>query len=93
MATLKVAVILGSTRPGRNGKAVADWIVDRAGARTAAEYDLVDLLDWPLPSMDEPLPPFMGQYRGAHTRTWAAKVAEYDGYVFVTPSTTTPSPP
>ena len=29
MSDLKIAVILGSTRPGRNGKAVADWVVDR----------------------------------------------------------------
>ncbi|MFJ1744932.1 NADPH-dependent FMN reductase [Streptomyces sp. NPDC088116] len=85
MSTLKIAVILGSTRPGRNGKAVADWIIDRAGARTAAEYELVDLTDWPLPFMDEPIPPSMGQYQGEHTRAWAAKVAEFDGYVFVTP--------
>ncbi|MFE0460265.1 NADPH-dependent FMN reductase [Kitasatospora sp. NPDC058965] len=85
MSTLKIAVILGSTRPGRRGKPVADWIVDRAGARTGAEYELVDLADWPLPFMDEPLPPSMGQYQGEHTRAWAAKVAEFDGYVFVTP--------
>ncbi|MEY9848760.1 NAD(P)H-dependent FMN reductase [Streptacidiphilus sp. BW17] len=85
MSTLKIAVILGSTRPGRNGKAVADWIVDRAGARTGAEYELVDLADWPLPYMDEPMPPSMGQYQGEHTKSWAAKIAEYDGYVFVTP--------
>ncbi|RAG85936.1 NADPH-dependent FMN reductase [Streptacidiphilus pinicola] len=85
MSTLKIAVILGSTRPGRNGKAVADWVVDRAGARTGAEYELVDLADWPLPFMDEPIPPSMGQYQGALTKAWAAKVAEFDGYVFVTP--------
>ncbi|MFJ5921099.1 NADPH-dependent FMN reductase [Kitasatospora sp. NPDC092948] len=85
MSTLRIAVILGSTRPGRNGKAVADWIVDRAAARTGAEYELVDLADWPLPFMDEPLPPSMGQYRHEHTRAWAAKVAGFDGYVFVTP--------
>ncbi|MHB9863510.1 NADPH-dependent FMN reductase [Streptomyces sp. YIM S03343] len=78
-------MILGSTRPGRNGKGVADWVIGRAGDRTAAEYELVDLADWPLPFMDEPLAPSMGQYQGEHTRAWAAKVAEYDGYVFVTP--------
>ncbi|WP_331744516.1 NAD(P)H-dependent oxidoreductase [Kitasatospora sp. NBC_01300] len=85
MSTLKIAVILGSTRPGRNGKAVADWVIDRAGARAGVEYEPVDLADWPLPFMDEPLPPSMGQYQGEHTKAWAAKVAEFDGYVFVTP--------
>jgi NAD(P)H-dependent FMN reductase len=38
-----------------------------------------------LPHLDEPLPPALGQYRHDHTRTWAAKVAAYDGFVFVTP--------
>ncbi|MEY9871670.1 NAD(P)H-dependent FMN reductase [Streptacidiphilus sp. MAP12-33] len=35
--------------------------------------------------MDEPLPPSMGQYQHDHTKAWAAKVDEFDGYVFVTP--------
>ncbi|MFD7944339.1 NADPH-dependent FMN reductase, partial [Streptomyces sp. NPDC059744] len=43
MSDLKIAVILGSTRPGRNGKAVADWVVDRSGVRAGVEYELVDL--------------------------------------------------
>jgi NAD(P)H-dependent FMN reductase len=64
---LKIAIILGSTRPGRNGKAVADWVTDKAAARTAAQYELVDLADHPLPHMDEPMPPTMGQYAGEHT--------------------------
>ena len=86
MSELKIAIILGSTRPGRNGKAVADWVLDRAGARTAAEYELVDLADYPLPLLDEPVPPSRGRpYRNDHTKAWAAKIAEFDGYVFVTP--------
>ena len=35
MPDLKIAIILGSTRPGRNGKAVADWVTEKAQARTA----------------------------------------------------------
>jgi NAD(P)H-dependent FMN reductase len=82
---LKIAIILGSTRPGRNGKAVADWVVDKAAARTTAEYDLVDLADHPLPHMDEPIPPSVGQYAGEHTKAWAETIGAYDGYIFVTP--------
>jgi NAD(P)H-dependent FMN reductase len=40
---LKIAIILGSTRPGRNGKPVADRVVEQAKSRTAADYELVDL--------------------------------------------------
>lgn len=85
MSNLKIAVIVGSTRPGRNGKTVADWVIDRAGARSGVEYELVDLLDYSLPHLDEAIPPSMGQYQAEHTKRWAAKIAEFDGYIFVTP--------
>lgn len=81
----KIAIILGSTRPGRNGKQVADWILEQAARREDAEFELVDLADHPLPHLDEPMPPAMGQYKNDHTRKWAEKIAEFDGYVFVTP--------
>jgi len=85
MSDLKIAIILGSTRPGRRGKAVADWVLDRASSRSRAEYDLVDLADYPLPHLDEPMPPAMGQYAGDHTKAWAEKIGSYDGYIFVSP--------
>jgi NAD(P)H-dependent FMN reductase len=53
MSDLKIAIILGSTRPGRNGKAVADWLLTQAERRTDASYELIDLLDYPLPHLDE----------------------------------------
>jgi len=85
MSDLKIAIILGSTRPGRNGKAVADWVVEKAAGRTGAQYELVDLLDHPLPHIDEAIPPAMGQYAGEHTKAWAQTIAGFDGFVFVTP--------
>ena len=85
MTDLKIAVVLGSTRPGRNGKGVADWVLEKAQDRTDATYELVDLADYPLPHLDEPLPPALGLYQHDHTKSWAAKVAQYDGFVFVTP--------
>ncbi len=81
----RIAIILGSTRPGRNGAAVAQWVYDVASKRDDAEYELVDLLDYPLPHLDEALPPSMGQYQNGHTKRWAAKIASFDGFVFVTP--------
>jgi NAD(P)H-dependent FMN reductase len=81
----RIGVILGSTRPGRNGEAVAKWVLEIASHRTDAEYELVDLADYPLPHLDEPYPASMGQYQGAHTKRWAAKIASFDGFVMVTP--------
>lgn len=85
MSELKIAIILGSTRPGRNGKAVADWVLEKAKARSNADYELIDLVDYPLPHLDEAMPPALGQYTGEHTKAWAEKIGSYDGFVFVTP--------
>ncbi|HEY3955322.1 MAG TPA: NAD(P)H-dependent oxidoreductase [Streptosporangiaceae bacterium] len=81
----RIGIILGSTRPNRNGEQVAKWVYGIASARTDAEFELVDLRDYPLPHLDEPLPPSMGQYQNEHTRRWAEKIASFDGFVFVTP--------
>src|SRR4051812_37752177 len=82
---LKIAIILGSTRPGRNGEAVAQWAHAIARARTDAEFEFVDLKDYNLPLLDEPLPPSLGQYTQPHTKRWAEKIGSFDGFVFVTP--------
>jgi len=82
---LKIAVIIGSTRPGRNAEKVARWTFDLAKKRTDAEFELVDIKDFNLPLLDEPVPPSMGQYSKPHTLAWAKKVAQFDAYVFVAP--------
>src|ERR1700755_1018469 len=78
-------IILGSTRPGRNGEAVAKWVYDIASRRNDAEFELVDLLDYNLPHLDEAIPPSMGQYANEHTKQWSAKIASFDAFIFVTP--------
>jgi NAD(P)H-dependent FMN reductase len=81
----RIGIILGSTRPNRNGEQVAKWVLDIASRRDDAEFELVDLRDYPLPHLDEPVPPSLGQYQNGHTKEWAAKIASFDGFVIVTP--------
>lgn len=81
---LKIAVIVGSTRPGRVGRSVADWVMEQAKSRDAS-YELIDLVDVKLPFLDEAYPPSMGNYQNDHTKRWAETIAGYDGFVFVTP--------
>ncbi|MGN9805654.1 NADPH-dependent FMN reductase [Micromonospora sp. L32] len=81
----RIGIIIGSTRPGRNGAAVAQWVYDVAKERTDAEFALVDLLDYKLPHLDEVYPPAMGQYQQPHTLEWARTIASFDGFVIVTP--------
>ena len=80
----KIAVILGSTKPGRNGEAVAKWFYELAKKRTDAEFELVDVADYDLPLYDEPYPAMMQQYSKEHTKKWSQKINEFDGYIFVT---------
>jgi NAD(P)H-dependent FMN reductase len=81
----RIGIILGSTRPNRLGDQVARWVFGLASQRDDAEYELVDLRDYPLPHLDEPLPPSFGQYANDHTKEWAQKIASFDGFVIVTP--------
>src|SRR5947208_8981660 len=82
---LRIAIIIGSTRPNRNGEAVAKWVYQVAKKRSDAEFELVDIKDFNLPLLDEPVPPLMGHYSKPHTKAWAAKVGSFDAFVFVTP--------
>lgn len=88
---LDVAVIVGSTRPGRRGRAVANWVVETLSQHPAAQPEgpaslhLVDLAEVDLPLLDEPLPAMFGQYHGERTRAWAETIAAFDAFVFVTP--------
>jgi NAD(P)H-dependent FMN reductase len=81
---LNVAIIIGSTRPGRKGEAVGEWIHEIAKKRGDANFELVDIKDFSLPLLDEPIPPSMGQYSKEYTKTWSAKIDSFDAYVFVT---------
>ena len=82
---LRIAIILGSTRPGRNGEAVANWVHDLARNRKDAEFELVDVAAFNLPLLDEPVPPSLGRYSKPHTKAWASKIDSFDAFVFVTP--------
>ena len=82
---LNVGIILGSTRPNRNGEAVAKWVFEQTRNRKDARYELVDIKDYDLPLLDEPIPPSQGKYSQPHTKRWAEKIASFDAFVFVTP--------
>lgn len=80
----RIAIIIGSTRPRRRGAAVARWVAE-AAREHAATFEIVDLAEYGLPLLDEPLPALFGEYAHAHTRRWAETIAGFDGYVFVVP--------
>jgi NAD(P)H-dependent FMN reductase len=69
---LNVGIIIGSTRPGRKAEAVARWVHEHAKQRGDASFELVDIAEYDLPLLDEPVPPAMGKYSKEHTKRWAA---------------------
>lgn len=82
---LKIQVIFGSTRDGRKGEKVAQWIYKLAKARKDWEVELVDLKEWNLPFFNDPKTPGSGEYSFDYTKRWSAKISEADGFVIVTP--------
>lgn len=85
MVDLLIGVVLGSTRPGRRGAAVADWVMAQARDRRGVRYELVDIADYDLPLLDEPVQAAIGEYTKPHTIRWSQEIDRFDGYVFVTP--------
>jgi NAD(P)H-dependent FMN reductase len=82
---IDIAIIVGSTRPGRRAVPIANWIHGIASKRSDARFQLVDLMDFDLPLLDEPAPALLGKYTRLHTRNWAAKIAFFDGFIFIAP--------
>jgi NAD(P)H-dependent FMN reductase len=89
----KLHIIIGSTRPGRVGPAIASWFHRFADNHGGFDAALVDLADFKLPLFDEPNHPAMQNYQHEHTRTWATSVSAADAIVFVTPEYNAGPPP
>lgn len=82
---IRVAIILGSTRPNRVGEGVARWVYEQSQKRHDAEFELLDLKDFNLPLLDEPVPAGMSNhYVHNHTKIWSQKINSFDAFIFVT---------
>ncbi|MFE9959703.1 NADPH-dependent FMN reductase [Micromonospora sp. NPDC005299] len=84
MSTLQI--IIASTRPGRLGLPVAEWINTVAVKHGGFDQvELVDLAEWNLPFMDEPNHPRLRRYVHRHTRDWSATIDRADAFLIVMP--------
>src|SRR5256886_2428509 len=84
MAKPKIAVIISTTRAARFGEKPARWIYDIARARTDMSVELIDLRDYPMPFFDEVASNAWAPSKNEVAQRWQKKVAEFDGYIFVT---------
>lgn len=82
---MHIQIIVGSVREGRRAKPVADWVYQQATSRGDCSVELVDLKDWDLPLFSLGRPPILGEYEDELQQRWAQKIAQADGYLFVSP--------
>lgn len=82
---MKIQIIIGSTRPGRVGPQIANWMVDNLPKSNDAVYEIIDISAWNLPMYDEPIHPSMNQYKYDHTKAWSQKIKEATAFIFLTP--------
>ena len=82
---VKIAIIVGSTRPTRFGIQPAEWLMEQTKSRNDAEYELIDLKEIDLPLLNEPKSASTGEYEYEYTKKWSEKINGIDGFVFVTP--------
>jgi NAD(P)H-dependent FMN reductase len=84
MAKPKIAIIIGTTRAARFGDKPAKWIYDIASQRDEFSVEMVDLRDYPMPFFDETASNAWMPSKNEVAQRWQKKVAEFDGYIFVT---------
>lgn len=82
---LNIKILTGSSRPGRFNIQAANWITDIAKTHNDINVELLDLQTINLPFLDEPESPMKHQYTKDHTKNWSQKIANADGFIFVTP--------
>ncbi|MFJ7933924.1 NADPH-dependent FMN reductase [Sporosarcina sp. NPDC096371] len=79
---LKIGIVQGSVREGRNGDAVAKWMIDFAEKRNDAKYEIVDLANYNLPFLGSA---YAQPDAAEQIKAWSEKMASFDGYIFITP--------
>jgi NAD(P)H-dependent FMN reductase len=84
MAKPRIAIIIGTTRATRFGEKAAKWIHGVAAARTDMTFELIDLREYPMPFFDEVASNMWAPSKNELAQRWQKKVAEFDGYIFVT---------
>jgi NAD(P)H-dependent FMN reductase len=84
MAKPRIGVIMSTTRAARLADKPAAWLMKLAAKNTAMDFELVDLRDFPMPFFDEPASNAYVPAANEVAQRWQKKVAEFDGYIFIT---------
>ena len=84
---MKIQVVIGSTRAGRVGPRIGKWVETAVNQIDGFEAEIIDLAEFNIPFFDEPISPRYNPAReiDSEAKRFMDKLAEGDGYVFVTP--------
>ncbi|MDC3957049.1 NADPH-dependent FMN reductase [Polyangium jinanense] len=85
MTKLRIGILIGTTRATRFGHKPAQWIFDLASRRDDVDAEILDLRNFPMPFFDEVASNAWAPSKNEVAQRWQKKVAEFDGYIFVTP--------
>src|SRR6202165_1666060 len=80
----KIGIIISTTRPGRFADTPTNWLVNIAKERNDADFEIVDLRDYPMPFFEEKVPLHVAPPQNEVALRWGEKMASLDGYIFVT---------
>jgi NAD(P)H-dependent FMN reductase len=84
MSKPRIGIVISTTRMGRFADKPVEWLWNLASPRSDMEFEIIDLRKYPLPFFDEPMSPAWGAPKNEVAQRWAKKVAELDGFIFVT---------
>jgi len=80
----KIGIVIGTTRPTRFADTPTNWIAEIAAQRDDADFEIVDLRDYPIPFFEEKTSPVYGVVEDETAQRWSRKMASLDGYIFIT---------
>jgi NAD(P)H-dependent FMN reductase len=80
----KIGIIISTTRPGRFADIPTSWLFNIAKERDDADFEIVDLRDYPMPFFEEKMALAYAPTQNEVALRWGKKVASLDGYIFVT---------
>lgn len=84
---MKIYVVVGSVREGRTAIKVANWIISQIATYeySTVQAEIVDLKEWDLPIFAGANSPATGIYDQPKQQEWAAKIAQGDAFIFISP--------
>ncbi|WP_180899459.1 NADPH-dependent FMN reductase [Martelella soudanensis] len=82
MTRPRIGIIVGSTREGRFADHPLNWYLDIVKDRDDADFEVVDLRDYPMPFFEEKMSPAWVPPENEVARRWGEKLDSLDGFVF-----------